>query len=64
MLAWETARTWWQDHSTTPFEERLGWHFSCGLVYSTQSAFLLASEAIWDEEQSTISNQQSAPPNA
>jgi hypothetical protein len=48
MLAWEIARTWWQDHSTTPFEERLGWHLSCGLVYSTPSAFMLASEVCWN----------------
>jgi hypothetical protein len=48
MLAWDTARTWWQNHSTVPFEERLGWHLSCGLVYSTPSAFLLASEVCWN----------------
>jgi len=48
MLAWETARTWWQEHSTVPFEERLGWHLACGLVYSTQDCFLMASEATWD----------------
>jgi len=48
MFAWETARTWWEEHSTEPFETRLGWHFSCGLVYSSPSAFLLASEVSWD----------------
>jgi len=54
MLAWEIARAWWQDHSTVPFEERLGWHLSCGLVYSTASAFMLASEERWDPENSEI----------
>jgi hypothetical protein len=69
MLAWEHARTWWQDHSTTPFEERLGWHLSCGLVYSTASAFMLASEERWDPEQKAIvdgreSRVESQQPNA
>jgi hypothetical protein len=54
MLAWEIARAWWRDHSTVPFEERLGWHLSCGLVYSTHSAFMLASEERWDPEKSEI----------
>ena len=65
MLAWEIARQWYQDHNiTASFEERLGWHLSRGLVYSTPLAFMLAEEVTWDEEQSTISNQQSTTPNA
>jgi hypothetical protein len=69
MLAWEIARTWWQDHSPVPFEERLGWHLSCGLVYSTASAFMLASEERWDPEQKAIvdgreSRVESQQPNA
>jgi hypothetical protein len=54
MLAWETARTWWLDHSTIPFEDRLGWHLSCGLVYSTPSAFLMAEEVTWDSARQEI----------
>jgi hypothetical protein len=42
------------DHSTEPFEERLGWHLSCGLVYSTPSAFLMASEVSWDSDRKAI----------
>jgi hypothetical protein len=49
MLAWETARQWWLDHSSTEsFEERLGWHLSSGLVYSTPGVFFMASEVTWD----------------
>lgn len=48
MPAWDTARTWWQEHSTVPFEERLGWHLSCGLVYATPSVFLMVHELCWD----------------
>jgi hypothetical protein len=59
MLPWEIARAWWQDHSTVPFEERLGWHLSCGLVYSTQSAFMLASEVCWNRMEIL-----KGPPNA
>jgi hypothetical protein len=59
MLALETAQTWWHDHSTIPFEERLGWHLSCGLVYSTRSAFMLASEVHWSGLEIL-----SGPPNA
>ena len=59
MLPWEIARTWWQDHSTVPFEERLGWHLSCGLVYSTPSAFMLASEVCWNRMEIL-----KGPPNA
>jgi len=54
MLAWQTARQWWLNHSTVPFEERLGWHLSEGLVYSTPSAFLMASEVSWDPELKAI----------
>lgn len=32
----------------TPFEEIIGRHLSCGLVHSTPSLFLLASEVCWD----------------
>ena len=59
MLPWDTARTWWQDHSPVPFEERLGWHLSCGLVYSTPSAFMLASEVCWNRMEIL-----KGPPNA
>lgn len=68
MLAWETARQWWLDHSTVPFEERLGWHLSAGLVYSTPSAFLMASEVTWDPTSkqiiSTLDPRPSTQPNA
>ena len=64
MLPWETARAWWIDHSTVPFEERLGWHLSCGLVYSTRSAFMLASEERWDPVLSTFDPRPSTRPNA
>jgi hypothetical protein len=60
MPAWETARTWYQDHNITdPFEERLGWHLSCGLVYSTPSAFLMASEVSWDAASQQIQQANS-----
>jgi hypothetical protein len=48
MIAWDQALTWWQDHSTVPFEERLGWHLCSGLVYCTQEAFMMASEVTWN----------------
>ncbi len=48
MLAWERARQWQQENCMTPFEDVLGSHLSWGLVYSTPSVFLLASQVIWD----------------
>jgi len=54
MLAWEIARQWQLEHSTRSFEELLGWHLSLGLVYSTPSAFMLASEVSWNADQSEI----------
>jgi hypothetical protein len=54
MLAWEIARQWQAENCMTPFEERLGWHLSCGLVYSTKDCFLLASEVTWDQELKAI----------
>lgn len=35
----------------TPFEEILGAHLSCGLIYSTKDCFLLAQECHWTGEE-------------
>jgi hypothetical protein len=61
MLAWEIARQWQLDNGMTPFEEVLGRHFSCGLVHSTLSVFLLASEVCWDPASGEIGQGE---PNA
>lgn len=47
MLAWDTARQWQADNCITPFEEVLGRHLVSGLVHSTPSVFLLATECHW-----------------
>jgi hypothetical protein len=50
MPAWMLARQWQEANCMTAFEDRLGWHLSCGLVHSTPSVFLLARECHWTGE--------------
>jgi hypothetical protein len=47
MPAWMIAREWQLANCMTTFEDRLGWHLSCGLVHATPSVFLLAQECHW-----------------
>lgn len=48
MTPWERAKLWQQENSTESFEELVGWHLSCGLVYSTPQVFLLAHKTHYD----------------
>lgn len=50
MTPWERAKIWQQENSTESFEELVGWHLSCGLVFSTPQVFLLAHETHYDPE--------------
>lgn len=50
MLPWERAKIWQEENCTESFEELLGWHLSCGLVFSTPQVFLLAHETHYDPE--------------
>ena len=55
MTPWQRAKQWWDDRSTDEtFEETLGWHLSCGLVYSTPQVFLLAREVRWEPEEQAM----------
>jgi hypothetical protein len=62
MTPWERAKIWQQENSTESFEELLGWHLSCGLVFSTPQVFLLAHETHYDPE--TQSMNMELTPNA
>jgi hypothetical protein len=39
------------ENSSVSFEEVLGWHMSCGVVYVTPDVFMLAHEVRWDGEE-------------
>jgi hypothetical protein len=58
MLPWERAKIWQEENCTQSFEELLGWHLSCGVVYSTPGIFMLAHEVYYDCELNQISNDQ------
>jgi hypothetical protein len=59
MTAWEKAKQWQDEHdSTVTFEELLGAHLSCGLVYATPEAFLLAGEMRWNAEEQRFEDGQ------
>lgn len=62
MTPWERAKIWQAENSTESFEELLGWHLSCGLVFSTPSVFLLAHETHYDPETNEMTME--LPPNA
>ena len=51
MHPWQKAKQWWDENTTgESWEERVGWHLSNGLVFSTNEAFLVAREVRWDGE--------------
>ena len=62
MTPWERAKLWQTENSTQPFEEVVGWHLSCGVVYSTSQLFLLAHEVHYDPTLNQASHDQ--PHNA
>lgn len=65
MIPWQLAKQWHDDNvSTETFEENLGWHMSCGVVYSSPDAFIMGREVCWDEERQEISIDESAEKNA
>ena len=50
MAPWQTASEWQREHQTEAFEDRVGFHLSCGFVWSTPAVFMLAREVYWDRE--------------
>lgn len=58
MAAWEIALKCHQQHSKEDFWQRLGWHLSCGYVWSTPSVFLLAHTVHWDCEQQKVTSDE------
>jgi hypothetical protein len=57
MIAWERAKQWQSEHDPeATFEELLGIHLSCGLVYATPNVFLLAGEMRWTAEEQQFEN--------
>lgn len=57
----EGAARWWREHSTEGFEERVAWHFACGLVWSSPVCFMLAHEVYWDVERGALGLNGEAP---
>lgn len=51
MMPWQTAAAWWREHSGALFEERVGYYFARGYVWSTPEVFMLAREICWDGKQ-------------
>jgi hypothetical protein len=51
MTPWQSAKTWWDNHSTQDFWEAVGEHLSAGLVHATPEVFLLAREVRWNAEE-------------
>lgn len=50
MIPWLKAQEWHgRNCPGESFWERVGWHFSCGYVWSTPEVFMLAHTVHWDD---------------
>ena len=47
---WQRAKKWQLENSEVPFEELLEDFLNSGLVYSSDSEFLLAKKVLWEGE--------------
>jgi hypothetical protein len=50
MTPWQSAKHWWDEHSTQDFWELVGEHLSAGYVWNSPSCFMLAKACRWNAE--------------
>jgi hypothetical protein len=51
MLPWQSAKTWWDNHSTQDFWDAVGEHLSAGYVWNSPECFMLARAVRWNAEE-------------
>jgi hypothetical protein len=60
MTPWQSAKEWWDDHSTQDFWEAIGEHLSAGYVWNSPDCFILAKATRWNPEDQSF---ELGPPN-